>query len=325
LNNRLKINWLFKYMNAVKLAPLLLIFVEVANKRSFTAAAKKLGLSKSAISQQIKRLEEATGQQLLIRNTRGVVLTAVGETLLGRSELLSEQLSLTLTELDSAKVQPSGDFRVSIPPFFENGIIIPALKQLCLEFPKLRPDVIIAGGWQDLIENNLDAAIFGGDIKDCDYRALSVGKVSEIFCASPRYLKQHGLVTSVAQLSKHKFIATAWQHDRLQLFDCQSDNQPVNQKTTKQASKQLVDVQHCAKVNTLSTALEMVLNDMGIALFPEFLAQAQIADKQVVRVLPSIRGRAWHFYFLHQYKGEKPIHITRFYQLFCYYFAKAGA
>ncbi|MEZ8804325.1 LysR family transcriptional regulator, partial [Vibrio splendidus] len=68
-------------MNSVKLAPLLLIFVEVAQKRSFTAAAKKLGLSKSAISQQIKRLEEATGHQLLVRNTRGVVLTTIGEAL----------------------------------------------------------------------------------------------------------------------------------------------------------------------------------------------------------------------------------------------------
>ncbi|MFT2092415.1 LysR family transcriptional regulator [Paraglaciecola sp. 2405UD69-4] len=300
-------------MNTVKLAPLLLIFVEVANKRSFTAAAKKLGLTKSAISQQIKRLEEATGQQLLIRNTRGVVLTAVGESLLARSELLSEQLSLALTELDNAKEQPSGDFRVSIPPFFEKSIVIPAIKQLSIEFPKLRPEVIIAGEWQDLIENNLDAAIFGGDIKNCDYRALSVGKVSEIFCASPRYLKQYGKLSELQHLAKHKFIATAWQHDTLHLFDNNLTN------------KQLVDVQHWAKVNTLSSALEMVLNDMGVALFPEFLAQAHLTDERVVRVLPNIRGRAWHFYFLHQYKGEKPVHITRFYHLFCHYFAKASA
>jgi DNA-binding transcriptional LysR family regulator len=299
-------------MDSVKLAPLLLIFVEVANRRSFTAAAKKLGLSKSAISQQIKRLELATGQQLLIRNTRGVVLTAVGETLLSRSELFSQQLNMTLTELDSAKEQPSGDFRVSVPPFFEKDMVIPALKQLSLEFPKLRPEVIIAGQWQDLIEHNLDAAIFGGDIKDCDYRALSVGKVSEIFCASPNYIQQHGTLTNIAQLAEHKFIATAWQHDQLQLFD------------NKQSNQLLIDVQHCAKVNTLGTALEMVLHDMGIVLFPEFLAQAHLADEKLVRVLPEIRGRAWHFYFLHQYQGEKPIHITRFYQLFCYYFAKTS-
>lgn len=304
-------NWLFKYMNSVKLAPLLLIFVEVAKRRSFTAAAKKLGLSKSAISQQIKRLEESAGQQLLIRNTRGVVLTAVGETLLARSELLSDQLSMTLTELDSAKAQPSGNFKVSVPPFFEKGIVIPAVKQLSLEFPKLRPEVVVTGKWQDLIEHNLDAAIFGGDIKDCNYRALSIGKVSEIFCASPRYIKQHGGLNSIEQLPEHKFIATAWQHDELQLFD------------NKQANKRLVNVEHCAKVNTLTTALEMVLNDVGIALFPEFLAQSHLADERLIRVLPEIQGKAWHFYFLHQYKGEKPIHVSRFYQLFCHYFAKA--
>ena len=298
-------------MNSVKLAPLLLIFVEVANKRSFTAAAKKLGMSKSAISQQIKRLEESTGQQLLIRNTRGVVLTAVGETLLARSELLSEQLSMTLTELNSKKVQPSGNFKVSVPPFFEKGIVIPALKQLCLEFPKLIPEVVVTEKWQDLIEYNLDAAIFGGDIKDCNYRALSIGKVSEIFCASSRFIKQHGDLKNIEQLSEYKFIATAWHRDELQLFD------------NKQANKRLIAVEHCAKVNTLTTALEAVLNDMGIALLPEFLVQPHLTDERLIRVLPEVRGRAWHFYFLHQYKGEKPIHVTRFYQLYSHYFAKA--
>ncbi|MCV2402400.1 LysR family transcriptional regulator [Marinomonas sp. C2222] len=300
-------------MNSIKLAPLLLIFVEVAKKRSFTAAAKKLGLSKSAISQQIKRLEEETGQQLLIRNTRGVVLTAVGETLLSRSELFNEQLSMTLTELDSAKEQPSGDFRVSVPPFFEKGIVVPVLKQLSLEFPKLKPEVIITGKWQDLIDNQLDAAIFGGDIQDCDYRALSIGKVSEVFCASSRYLKQQGELDSVESFSTHQFIATAWQHDRLELFDNQ------------QKGQHWVDVKHSSKVNTLNTALEMVLNDMGVALLPEFLARPYLADEQIIRVLPNVRGKAWHFYFLHQYKGKKPVHVTRFYQLFCYYFSKANA
>jgi len=299
-------------MNTVKLAPLLLIFVEVAKRRSFTAAANQLGLSKSAISQQIKRLEESVGQQLLIRNTRGVVLTAVGETLFARSELLSEQLSMTIAELDSAKAQPCGNFKVSVPPFFEKKIIIPAIRQLSLEFPKLKPEVVVTGQWQDLIENKVDAAIFGGDIKDCDYRALSIGKVSEIFCASPRYLKQQGNIKRIEALPEYKFIATAWQHDKLQLFD------------NKHANQQQLNVDHCAKVNTLSTALEMVLNDMGIALFPEFLAQPYLADKQLIRVLPEVRGRAWHFYFLHQYKGEKPIHISRFYQLFCHYFTKSS-
>lgn len=296
-------------MNSVKLAPLLLIFVEVAKKRSFTAAAKQLGLSKSAISQQIKRLEEATGQQLLVRNTRGVVLTAVGEALLARSELLSEQLSLTLTELDSAKEQPSGHFNVSVPPFFEKNIVVPALKQLSLEFPKIVPELIVTGRWQDLIENNLDAAIFGGNIKDTNYRALPIGDVSEVLCASPRYIKQQGQPANIDELTQHNFIATPWQHDVINLFD-------------EQQYKHAVSVHHCAKVNTLQTVLEMTLNDMGIAFYPEFLAQPHLANQQLIRVLPNIRGKTWQFYFLHQYQGKKPVHITRFYELFCHYFTR---
>jgi DNA-binding transcriptional LysR family regulator len=300
-------------MNTVKLAPLLLIFVEVAHKRSFTLAAKKLGISKSAISQQITKLESEIGQQLLIRNTRGVILTAVGETLLARSELFSEQINLTVAELDSAKSQPSGLFKVSVPPFFEKDIVVPALKQLCIEFPKLNPQLLVTGRWQDLIENKLDAAIFGGNIKDCDYRALSIGKVSEIFCASPRYIKQYGNINNIEKLLEHKFIATEWQHDTLHLFD------------NNHANEALIDVKHYAKTNTPTTALEMVLNDMGVALLPEFLVHSLLAEEQIKRVIPSVRGKAWHFYYLHQYKGEKPLHVTRFYQLFKHYFTKVNS
>ena len=300
-------------MNTVKLAPLLHIFVEVAHKRSFTLAAKKLGISKSAISQQITKLESEIGQQLLIRNTRGVILTAVGETLLARSELFSEQINLTVAELDSAKSQPSGLFKVSVPPFFEKDIVVPALKQLCIEFPKLNPQLLVTGRWQDLIENKLDAAIFGGNIKDCDYRALSIGKVSEIFCASPRYIKQYGNINNIQKLLEHKFIATEWQHDTLHLFD------------NNHANEALIDVKHYAKTNTPTTALEMVLNDMGVALLPEFLVHSLLAEEQIKRVIPSVRGKAWHFYYLHQYKGEKPLHVTRFYQLFKHYFTKVNS
>ena len=300
-------------MNTVKLAPLLLIFVEVAHKRSFTLAAKKLGISKSAISQQITKLESEIGQQLLIRNTRGVILTAVGETLLARSELFSEQINLTVAELDSAKSQPSGLFKVSVPPFFEKDIVVSALKQLCIEFPKLNPQLLVTGRWQDLIENKLDAAIFGGNIKDCDYRALSIGKVSEIFCASPRYIKQYGNINNIQKLLEHKFIATEWQHDTLHLFD------------NNHANEALIDVKHYAKTNTPTTALEMVLNDMGVALLPEFLVHSLLAEEQIKRVIPSVRGKAWHFYYLHQYKGEKPLHVTRFYQLFKHYFTKINS
>lgn len=298
-------------MNNVKLAPLLLIFAEVATKRSYTAAAKKLGISKSAISQQIKRLEDAIGQQLLIRSTRGVVLTSAGATLLTRSELLDEQLNMAFAELNQAKDQPSGLFKVSVPPFSEKEIVMPAIRQLCIEFPLITPEIIVTAKWQDLIEHNLDAAIFGGDIKDCDYRALSISSVSEIFCASPRYTAQYGCPQSLKELEQHKFIATAWHRPKIAVFDNHLEN------------KQLISVSYSAKVNSLVTGLEAILLDMGIALLPEFLVRTHLENGALQRVLPALRGKEWHFYFLHQYKNDKPQHITRFYQLYRHYFLKA--
>ena len=300
-------------MNSVKLAPLLLVFVEVAREGSFTAAAKNLSMSKSAISQQIKRLEEAVGAQLLVRNTRGLVLTLTGETLLSRSELLNEQLSLTLSELNQLKAQPSGRFKISVPPFFEKNIVIPAVKQLCLEFPKLQPEVVVTGRWQDLIQYGLDGAIFGGDLKDCAYKALSVGKVAEIICASPRYLQQNGGIESVEQLPSHAFIATPWQHTRLQLYN------------NKSKQTQFVSLEHRAKTTSMIAALEMAIADMGVVLYPEFLAQEAMLSNQLRRIIPDVQGRTWHFYFLHQFQNNKPIHVSRFYQLICYYFNKESS
>jgi len=300
-------------MNNIKLAPLLLTFAEVASKRSYTAAAKKLGISKSAISQQIKRLEEAIGQQLLIRSTRGVLLTAAGETLLARSELLDEQLNMAFTELNQIKDQPSGLFKVSVPPFSEKEVVMPAIRQLCIEFPLIIPEIVVTAKWQDLIEHQLDAAIFGGDIKDCDYRALSVSTVSEIFCASPRYTAQYGFPKNLEELAQHKFIATAWHRPKIEVFDNHLDN------------KQMISLDHCVKINSLATGLEAALLDMGIALLPEFLVQKHLQDGGLQRVLPECRGKDWHFYFLHQYKGEKPLHVSRFYQLYRHYFLKTCA
>ncbi|MBJ7552121.1 LysR family transcriptional regulator [Marinomonas ostreistagni] len=298
-------------MNNIKLAPLLLIFSEVASKRSYTAAAKKLGISKSAVSQQVKRLEAELDQQLLIRSTRGVILTAAGETLLNRSELLDEQLNMAFAELKQTKEQPSGRFKVSVPPFSEKEIVMPAIRQLCIEFPKLTPEIVVTGKWQDLIEHDLDAAIFGGDLKDCDYRALSVSRVSEVFCASPRYLAQFGSPATLEELATHKFIGTAWHRPQIDVFDNQM------------ANKQLISIPYSTKINSLITGVEAALLDMGIALLPEFVVQSHVENGGLQRVLPDFRGKDWHFYFLHQYKGEKPLHITRFYQLYRHYFLKA--
>ncbi|WP_040663131.1 LysR family transcriptional regulator [Neptuniibacter caesariensis] len=296
-------------MNTVKLAPLLLIFAEVARQGSFTGASKKLGLSKSAISQQIKRLEAELDLQLLARNTRGVVLTQVGETLLARSELLSEQLANAVNDIQKVKDQPSGTFRISLPPFFERNIIVPALHQLCLEYPLIKPELVVTGRWQDLIEHQLDAAIFGGTLKDSNYKAQSIGKVRDLFCATANYLQRNSTPESLDDLTEHKYLASHWQNHKLTLID------------QRNSTDLLFSLEHYALTNNLTTLVEMTLSDMGIALLPEFVCQQEINRGDLVHLLPDYHGRPWHFYFLHRYQSNKPAYVERFYQLVKHYFS----
>jgi len=298
-------------MNNVKKLSSLLIFAEVANKQSFTLAAKRLAMSKSAISQHIKRLEQDTGQQLLSRHTRGMSLTAAGEKLLSRCDLLRDQVELAYNELTVSKEMPSGIFALTIPHSFEKNIIIPALKQLCLEFPLLSIDLQVTDKPLDLIENNLDVSIYGGELKDSNYRALPIGSTNEIFCASPSYLQKHSNPQSIEALKDHQFIATSWQKQTLDVYE-----------NNNCSDKESVQIDYFARTNTLPSVLEFILQDMGIALLPEFVVQSALAKNELIRALPLYQGRQWPFYMVHRFHGEKPIHITRFYQLVKHYFSK---
>ncbi len=300
-------------MNTIKLAPLLLIFAEVAKQQSFTQAAKKLNMSKSAISQQIKRLEDGLELQLLARNTRGVKLTPIGETLLARSELLTEQLANAVQDINQVKAQPCGAFKVSVPPFFERNIVIPALQQLCLEFPLIEPELVVTGKWQDLIEHNLDVAIFGGNLKDSNYKAQSIGKVNDVFCASPNYIHQAGVPENLKELQQNKFIATPWQQGTLKLFDGAKNEECA------------INFPCFAQTNSISTLVDMALGHMGIALIPEFIAHQELSRGRLLRLLPKVHGKAWHFYYLHRYQGNKPTHVQRFYQLIRHYFVNTNS
>jgi len=302
-------------MNNVKLLPSLLIFAEVASKGSYTHAAKNLGMSKSAVSQHISRLEAAVGTQLLSRNTRAIALTANGAKLLLRSELLKDQVNLAFQEINNVEQEPSGIFSVTSAHLLEKNVITPALSQLCKEFPKIQVKVNISDEPLDLINENLDVAIFSGDLKDSNYRALPIGKTSEIFCATPAYIQQHGSPKTIEDLADHYWISTSWQKTPLNIYR-HSDNKNIN------PFKQKITLQRFAESNNFTCAMSMAKQNMGYILLPEISSRSLINSGLMVHIMKGFHGRTWPFYFVHPFQGEKPIHVSRFYQLVQYYFTK---
>jgi len=300
-------------MNNLKVLPSLLIFARVAKEQSFTEAAKQLDMSKSAVSQQVKRLEAHLGQQLLSRHTRGMSLTSAGSKLLDRCELLQDQVELALQAVDSSKNAPSGVFAVTTPYSCEKDIVIPALHQLCLEFPNIQPSILVSDEVQDLIKNKLDVALSFGELKDSQYRALPVGSVGEILCASSVYTQKNGPFKELAELEKQRWIPAPWQRQGLAVYE-QGDS----------GKRHDLKVSFAASVNTMPTTVEMVLQGMGMALLPLFAVQELLATGRLTQVLPQYQGRQWPAYMVHRFQNDKPLHVTRFYELVKHFFAKAS-
>ena len=137
-------------MNSNKQLSRLMVFSVVASKKSFTRAAKYLNVSKSAISQQITLLESELGIRLVNRTTRGLSVTPVGEKVLKRCLILQDQVDLLFNDLKEAGEAPKGRISITYPYSLQSTVILPAIEQLCLEFPGLEPELIADDATRDV-------------------------------------------------------------------------------------------------------------------------------------------------------------------------------
>lgn len=282
-----------------------MVFTEVVQQGSFTGAAKQLGITKSAVSQQIKALEADMDIRILNRTTRGVSTTALGQKLLSRCQVLKDQVDLILRDIANAEENPKGRFAITLPHALESNVVMPAVEQLCIEFPGLEPELIVSDSSLDLVEHHLDVAIHAGELPDSSYHALPIGTITEIFCASPLYLNKNITPKKVTDLSQLKWIATSWQKPKMSVYDV------VTQE------KITIELTPFSKVNTFPSALSMALRHLGMVLLPDNVARPLIKSGELVHLMVQFTGPIWPLHTLHAYDREKPIHLTRFHQLVC--------
>ncbi len=301
-------------MNRLKLLPYLLTFSEIVSKGSFTAAARSLGISKSAASQQLGRLEKQVGIKLLIRNTRGFALTDAGRNLLEKCDLLNDQVERAFGELQNAAETPSGTFTVTFPHALEQAVVYPAIARLCEEFPLIEPNLIASDERKDLIRDKIDVALYSGNPPDSQYRAQRIGTLKEIFCATPAFLHRYGQPGSVEDLVNFRWIATSWQKLPLKVY---TGAEGQNAEFTANPAE-------IARVNTLPGAIDLALQDMGLIFIPENIGIRFIREGRFVHLLEECNGPDYRIYFMHGFQQEKPAHVERFNQLVQWYLKWMG-
>ena len=184
----------------------LAVFAEVVDAGSMSAAARRLGMSPSAVSQTIRTLEQHGGVTLLHRSTRKLALTEAGERYYPHCQRMLEAARAAAQSLQQAHDAPTGELRVSAPVGFAVHVA-PALAPLLAEAPQLRLRLLVDDAMIDLIDARIDVAIRIGRLADSTWVARRLCDFDTILCASPDYLARAGTPAAPQQLPAHQWLA----------------------------------------------------------------------------------------------------------------------
>ncbi|HKU08286.1 MAG TPA: LysR family transcriptional regulator [Bradyrhizobium sp.] len=181
-------------------------FVRVAERGSFAAAATDLGLTPSALSKLVTRIEDRLGVRLLTRTTRKLALTAEGELFVARSRDILASIEAAEAEVTAASERPRGHLRVSVGTTVAKQILRPALPDFFARYPDITVELHVSDRQADLVAEQIDVAIRSGTLGDSTLVARKVGEARRVICASPSYLERHGSPQVPADLLRHNCL-----------------------------------------------------------------------------------------------------------------------
>lgn len=185
--------------------PDLIAFVQSVQAGSFSAAARILDTTPSAVSKRIAKLEDQLGVRLLQRTTRSLSLTSDGTA-------YHERVVRLLAELEEAndavmsRNQPRGKLAVSAPHDFGHLVLAQRIPTFLQQYPELQIDLRLTDRFVDLVEEGIDVAIRMGTLEDSNLILRHLGKIPYVVCASPEYLNTHGIPTTPSALSHHNCL-----------------------------------------------------------------------------------------------------------------------
>jgi DNA-binding transcriptional LysR family regulator len=251
-------------------------FVAVAEARSFTRAAKRLGISQSALSHTMRGLEERLGVRLLARTTRSVSPTEAGERLLQTVGPRFTEIDAEITALADLRNKPSGIIRITTSEHAARSILWPVAESLMQQNPEITFEINIDGRFVDIVAERFDAGIRLGESIEKDMVAVRISPDLRMAAvASPAYLAVQGIPMSPQDLSAHKCINLRFQtRGDLYAWEFEKEGRAIN-----------VRVEGPLILNNTSLILNAAVNGHGIAFMLEDYVADQLATRELVRVL----------------------------------------
>jgi len=277
------------------LSTLPLTFVTIAEKGSITLAADELSLAKSAVSQNLKRLEEQLSVKLANRTTRKLTLTPAGERYYARCKEVLALSQKASTEMEAFGATPSGPITITAPHAMMAPVVAPALAQVVQKYPLLRPTVIADDQRLDLVAGGIDLSISVGALADSSLKARKVGALRDILCASPDLLRD----TPTDGLSGLQMLPYISHIREPRLVEHKLQN-----RTTRKPLK--VFFQPTFHCNTVESLVAFAREGLGVALLPDLAIRKEIESGDLVEVFPDHVLEEKPVYAVHAYENLTP-------------------
>lgn len=268
----------------------MLWFMAVAEERSFTKAAAKLGTSQSTLSHTIRQLEERIGLRLLNRTTRSVTPTEAGERLLGSLAPRVGEIAAELDALTALRGRPSGTIRLTMSEDAHDSVVWPKLTPLLRQYPDIRVEFYIDNGFRNIVEERFDAGVRLGESVDKDMIAVRIGPDWRLVAvASPAYLARHAEPKAPPDLIHHSCINHRHRVDAgSYAWEFEKSGRDVRVRVEGQL--------------TYNSSLAMVraaASGFGIAYLPEHMVASSVAAGELIVVLDdwSPKFSGYHLYY----------------------------
>lgn len=278
------------------------VFTKVVQAQSFSEAARRLGVAKSAVSKQISLLEQEVGVRLLNRSTRKLSLTEAGEIYYRHCEQIVNRADIALNELRQYQNQPTGTLRVSSPVSFGSALLIPVIKELRSLYPMLKIDLKLSDQVLNMVEEGIDLAVRVGELQDSSLIAKKLCDSPVVVFASPEYIAKYGEPKTPLELAEHQWIT-------LSIL-----SSPIVGFFHDKATGQQVDheVNSNLKINSVDAVIDAAVQGLGIAAMVKTTVHEELRTGKLVPVLDGYELAPRGIYALYPHREHLPPKVRIF-------------
>ena len=248
-------------------------FVAVAEAQSFSAAAKKLGLSPPTVTRAVSALEERLGARLLARTTRSVRLTEAGLRFVDDARRILSGIAEAEQAAAGARVIARGALRVTAPVLFGEMFVLPVMREFLSAHPQVVAQVMLLDRVINIVEEGIDIALRIGRFDDSGLQSIELGSVRRMLVASPTYLAAHGAPQSPADLHAHRIVMSV------------GHNASLDWRFGDGAATSSVRVAPALSVSTLRAAIDSARAGWAITRVLSYQVQDALRDGQLQGVL----------------------------------------